>query len=179
MYKVLVFFTMFLLSFQLIGQNRYTNIEFDPPVSNSSNQKSNSQSNYNYNYNSNESNKSSNEISIYNAKGIAKAYVTTEDAVIYLWSGEPVAWISQANAIFGFNGKHLGWFDEGVILDLNGDCVGYFKGSINGATSPSGPKSPKSPKPVKTPVSNPGIAPNNNHRFSDKDLEFFLIRGYY
>ena len=50
------------------------------------------------------------EISLFNSNGEAVAYIAVDDDLtIYLWSGDPVAYIDDED-VYGFNGKHLGWF---------------------------------------------------------------------
>jgi len=52
---------------------------------------------------------------------------------------------SKNDAVFGFNGKHLGWIEDGWVRDLNGGCV-FFTENAHG----SGPVKPvKQVKPVK------------------------------
>jgi len=47
----------------------------------------------------------------------------TEDRIyIYLYDGSPVAHISGIN-IYSFNGRHLGYFIDGWIVDHSGDNV--------------------------------------------------------
>ncbi len=72
------------------------------------------------------------EISLFNSNGSPVAYVDTDDddLTIYLWSGKPVAYISGDN-IYGFNGKHLGWWVKGIIRDHDGDAVGCTKDATN------------------------------------------------
>lgn len=64
----------------------------------------------------------------YDNHGRPTAY--TEDNIhIYLFTGEPVAYIDR-DAVYGYNGKHLGWFSNGWIRDLNGYCV-FFSEKAN------------------------------------------------
>jgi len=61
------------------------------------------------------------EIVFYNKNGRPIAY--TEDwATIYLYTGDPVAYLDQ-DAVYAFAGTHLGWFVEGRILDRAGRDV--------------------------------------------------------
>lgn len=65
-------------------------------------------------------------LALFNSSGEATAYIA-EDLTVYLWSGKPVAYLSEAKAgfhIYGFNGKHLGWFVDGVARDHQGKAVG-------------------------------------------------------
>src|SRR5712691_954357 len=70
---------------------------------------------------------SDDEISLFDPSGKATAYIA-EELTIYLWSGKPVAYLSEDAAggfhIYGFNGKHLGWFIGGVVRDHKGKAVG-------------------------------------------------------
>jgi hypothetical protein len=75
------------------------------------------------------------EISLYNSNGNAVAYIATEDDnTIYLWNGKPVAYLFSDGDdihVYGFNGKHLGWYMDGIIRDHKGDVVGFEKGAVN------------------------------------------------
>ncbi|WP_290577350.1 4-fold beta flower protein [Ketobacter sp.] len=73
---------------------------------------------------------SDNELSLFDRDGKAAAYVALDDELtIYLWGGEPVAYLDVDNAggyhVYGFNGKHLGWFVNGVVWahDGNASCA--------------------------------------------------------
>lgn len=71
----------------------------------------------------------------YDCHGRPTAY--TEDGThIYLFTGEPVAYF-DGDAVYGFNGKHLGWFSDGWIRDLHGCCVFYSENATG-----SGPLKP-------------------------------------
>lgn len=83
-------------------------------------------------------------MTFYDYRGIPVAY-TDNAQDIYMFSGEPVAYIAD-EAVFSFDGKHLGWFENGWLRDLNGNCV-FFTEDTNG----SGPIKPiKNIKPVKS-----------------------------
>jgi hypothetical protein len=63
------------------------------------------------------------EISLFNAQGVATAYIDTDDDLtIYLWSGKPVAYLDDAH-VYGFNGKHLGWFERGAVWASDGNAA--------------------------------------------------------
>ncbi|MEG2803801.1 4-fold beta flower protein [Stenotrophomonas sp.] len=64
------------------------------------------------------------QLSLYDRGGRAVAYIDTDSAMsIYLWQGQPVAYLDN-QAIYGFNGRHLGWFIDGAFLDRDGHVVG-------------------------------------------------------
>jgi hypothetical protein len=76
------------------------------------------------------------QVSLYDSEGEARAYINFDkEATIFMWDGTPVAFIEANNneiCIFGFNGKFLGWFEDGIIYDKNGYAVvGARKGAIN------------------------------------------------
>ena len=74
------------------------------------------------------------EVSLYDSKGNAVAYVDTGDEnTIYTWAGNPVAYISK-DSVYSFDGKHLGWLSKGVIRNHDGDAVGFIKGAITNVT---------------------------------------------
>lgn len=71
----------------------------------------------------------------YDNHGRPTAY--TEDGThIYLFTGEPVAYFDR-DTVYGYNGRHFGWFENGWIRDLNGYCV-FFSENVTG----SGPVKP-------------------------------------
>ena len=74
-------------------------------------------------------------MTFYDRNGKPVAY-TEDDTHVFLFTGEPVAYFVE-NAVYGFNGKHLGWLDKGWIRDLSGACV-LFSESASG----SGPVKP-------------------------------------
>jgi len=63
------------------------------------------------------------DVNFYDSTGTAVAYIdTSQDLTIYLWSGKPCAYLDGEN-IYGFNGKHLGWFHSGIVYDHDGYAV--------------------------------------------------------
>jgi hypothetical protein len=74
------------------------------------------------------------EITLFDSDGEAVAYIDTADELnIYLWEGKPVAYLDE-QSIYGFNGKHLGWFKGGIIWDHKGFAVGFVEGAVNKLT---------------------------------------------
>ena len=68
-------------------------------------------------------------MTFYDYTGEPIAY--SEDNIhIYLYTGEPVAYFDR-DAVYGFNGKQFGWFNNGWIRDLNGNCV-FFTENATG-----------------------------------------------
>jgi hypothetical protein len=68
-----------------------------------------------------------NEVALFDQRGEATAYIALNDELtIYLWSGIPVAYLDRENGddfhVYGFNGKHLGWFVGGIIWGHDGNA---------------------------------------------------------
>ena len=63
------------------------------------------------------------DIDLYDATGSAVASIAPDqDMTIYLWSGKPTAYLDDED-IYRFNGRHLGWFQSGVVYDHDGRVV--------------------------------------------------------
>ena len=70
---------------------------------------------------------SNREVPILSSDGAAAAYVAP-DLTVYLWSGMPTAYLYPDPAggfhVYGFNGRHLGWYAAGAMRDHSGLRVG-------------------------------------------------------
>jgi hypothetical protein len=75
------------------------------------------------------------EVSLYDREGEAVAYIDfDEDATIFMWDGTPAAFLEKSSSdicVFGFNGKFLGWYEDGIIYEKYGYAVGARKGATN------------------------------------------------
>lgn len=66
------------------------------------------------------------EVTLFGKNGDPQAYVAHGDGnTIYSFAGEPLAYVDEQNNIYGFNGSHLGWFEEGIVWDHHGRRVGF------------------------------------------------------
>jgi hypothetical protein len=43
-----------------------------------------------------------------------------------MWDGRAVAYL-DGEVVHGWNGRHLGWFVEGILYDLHGKRVGFVR----------------------------------------------------
>lgn len=83
-------------------------------------------------------------MTFYDLHGKPIAYLDNDHLHIYLFNGKPAAYLYN-NAVYGYNGHQFGWFENGWIRDLKGDCV-FFTESAND----SGPAKPmKGSRPAK------------------------------
>ena len=75
------------------------------------------------------------QISLYDSKGDACAYIDLDDEMnIYLWDGTPVAFLEKDGneiCIFGFNGRFLAWYENGIVYDNKGYVIAAKKGVVN------------------------------------------------
>jgi len=65
------------------------------------------------------------EVSLFDKNGDAIAYID-DDYTIYQWDGTPLAYMYKGDEdwhVYGFNGKHLGWFCGAIIYDKKGKRV--------------------------------------------------------
>ena len=44
---------------------------------------------------------------------------------IYLTDGSPVAYLYNRDHVYGFNGRHLGWWIEGILYNHDGERIGF------------------------------------------------------
>lgn len=83
-------------------------------------------------------------MTFYDSHGKPLAYLDNDRSHIFLFNGKPVAYL-YANTVYGYNGRQLGWFENGWVRDLKGYCV-FFTELAND----SGPAKPmKGAKPAK------------------------------
>lgn len=117
------------------------------------------------------------EISLYDDAGEAVAYIDTDDEMnIYLWKGEPVAYL-DGQSIYGFNGKHLGWFKEGIIWDHEGYGVGFIEGAVNKLTKLERLKGLQKLTPLKSLQELEPLEPMHKSQWARLPLEIFLTMG--
>lgn len=73
-------------------------------------------------------------MTFYDSHGNPVAY-TDDVEHIYLFSGKPAAYLS-GNNVYGYNGHHFGWIEEGWIIDKRGRCVLYTDNASGGPVKP-------------------------------------------
>lgn len=123
------------------------------------------------------------QITLYDANKEAIAYIDyDDDSTIYTLKGEPVAYLELEEQVYGFNGKFLGWYFDGVLYDRTCHAVGakhgIVRGGINTAvTSPEKIKGIKHIKPVKHVRETGSIRPVLFDSWSETPLTEFLDIG--
>jgi hypothetical protein len=98
---------------------------------------------------------------LFNVDGVPDAYIsfTEDEPTVYLWLGKPVAYLASSVGggfnVYGFNGKHLGWYVNGVIRDHEGRLVcGVYRVVSNPKPEPLKP-----PKQLRPRESSKQVAP--------------------
>jgi 4-fold beta flower protein len=121
---------------------------------------------------------SNDEITLRTGSGDCAAYISNDDdSTIYLWNGEPVAYLVSQD-VYGFNGKHLGWFIKGVVYNHYGDVVGAITSRFKIPQPVCAIKSIKSLKPLKSLKELRPLKPLFHLSWSDDEtLKRFLVAG--
>ncbi|MFM0296876.1 MULTISPECIES: 4-fold beta flower protein [Paraburkholderia] len=123
------------------------------------------------------------EVTLFNARGAAEAYIAIDDGLtIYLWSGKPVAYLEKAGTdegynVYGFNGKHLGWFAKGAIYAHDGTAACATAQVMTSATQLEPLKSLKELKPLQSLTELSPLQPVLASRFGDTPCRFLLGAG--
>lgn len=121
------------------------------------------------------------ELSLFDSKGRASAYVVADDDLtIYLWGGQPVAYLVKEQGrdfdVYGFNGKHLGWFVNGIIRDHEGEATCALKEIVpNAQIEPL--KGLKSLKSLKNLTELTPLRPLFSTQWGELPCSFFLSQG--
>lgn len=74
------------------------------------------------------------DVTFYDSDGAPIAY-SSDDEYIYLYSGEPVAYLSDGS-VYSYNGSHLGRFENGWIYDNSGYAVFFTENASGGPIRP-------------------------------------------
>jgi hypothetical protein len=74
-------------------------------------------------------------ITFYDRSGQAIAYLADDGKSIYLYGGDPVAWLSD-DSIYSYSGRHLGWFRDGWVIDGSGGRVFFTQDATGGPVRP-------------------------------------------
>ncbi len=93
-----------------------------------------------------------------------------ESQSLTLYSG------NRATHVYGFNGKHLSWFDKGLIRDSEGDAACGVKSVIR-LPQIEPIKSIKEIKPIKSIREIPPIKPISSMTWGDVPCSIFLALG--
>jgi hypothetical protein len=122
------------------------------------------------------------EVTLFDKDGNPVAYIDTADNYlpIYLWDGTPAAYLFNNRIdfdVYGFNGKHLGWYVGGVIRDHDGNVIGARKDAFSGLTRFEPLKSLKKLKPLQQLRQLSPLRPLMTIYWSNENFRMFLLGG--
>lgn len=63
---------------------------------------------------------------LYNKDGQTVAFIANDfHNTLYLWEGLPAAYLYEGENVYGFNGRHLGWFRNDILFNHGGERIGF------------------------------------------------------
>ncbi|MBW8684610.1 4-fold beta flower protein [Chitinophaga rhizophila] len=118
------------------------------------------------------------DIALFNKDGKAIAYIATDDEEmpVFLYNGKPVAYITKDN-VYGYNGKHLGWYDKGVIRTHEGKIIATTKDASSQYTQYEPYKNYKQSKPYKSYQHTAPYKVYAQSGWTAEGFEAFLLKG--
>ena len=118
------------------------------------------------------------EESLFDVMGTPIAYISyDEENTIYMWDGRPVAYLEPNRTIYGFNGKHLGWFESGFVRNLKGEIAGFNRLAADVFIGYEPYKSYKMYRPYRRYKEYAHYKPYYSHSKSKESLAQFLLTG--
>lgn len=118
-----------------------------------------------------------NQKTLFDSRGVPIAYIDyDDDLIIYAFSGTPLAYLNENN-VYGFNGKHLGWFENGFLWDHSGLRAGFTQEVSPVFTQFEPFKRFKKFKPFKSFRQATPFKPFKNTGYIEMSLKFWLERG--
>jgi hypothetical protein len=122
------------------------------------------------------------EVTLYEGNGQPVAYIVTNDEMtIYTWEGHAVAYLVENDNrswyVYGWNGKHLGWFERGVIWNTNGYAQCAIRQALAAAAYAEPAKYAKYAKFAKYARYAPYAKPTYSNTFDHVPCVAFLTMG--
>ena len=119
------------------------------------------------------------DVPLLDSSGERIAYIADSDSTIYLWEGRPVAYLRADSAggddVYGFNGRHLGWFVNGMIWNHTGRPSCTTKDALPHRLNPL--KGLKGAKPARAAREIAPIRPTFVNAFDDSTCRALLSTG--
>jgi hypothetical protein len=117
------------------------------------------------------------DLDLFDTQGIPVAYVDDENrGTIFLWSGKPVAYLLGAS-VYGFNGAHLGWLQDGTLYGHSGEVFGLTQSAFASPPAVAMPKGERLPVPLKLMRDVEPLKPTPRGAQGDLPLERLLALG--
>lgn len=115
------------------------------------------------------------QVTLYDRNGKAVAYLDSSDEeTIFSFQGEPLAYLDKSDNLYTFSGKYLGWFEDGIVWDPNGDAVGFNESKSPEFTDFEPFKDFKRIKPFKGFREQSPFRPFKSYKSSNRNFSEFL-----
>ncbi len=116
------------------------------------------------------------EVTLFNKNAKPVAYIGEDGETVYNWDGRAAAYLYE-DKVYGWNGKQLGWFDNGTVFDIFGLRCGFIRSKAPMPTPTEPVKPVKHSKPVRASRQMPVSRPTLCYGYSNKNLEDLLEEG--
>jgi hypothetical protein len=115
---------------------------------------------------------------LFDKDGNPVAYIADDyNKTVYLWDGAPVAYIYEGEHVYGFNGRHLGWWLDEILYNVEGDRIAFTSGTCPVAIGKESQKDKKQRMEEIRPRWKAPPLPKLGFDFASQDLEEFLREG--
>lgn len=115
---------------------------------------------------------------LFDKNGEAIAYISDDfDQTIYLFDGNPVAYLYEERHIYGINGRHLGWLINDIIFTDGGQRIGFTMVTCPAPLGKSPVKHEKIAKHQLRPRWQKPALPNMGFDLADQALMDFFSEG--
>ncbi|GLH74859.1 hypothetical protein GETHLI_33610 [Geothrix limicola] len=115
---------------------------------------------------------------LYDSQDCPIAYIAEDgQRTICLWNGHAVAYIDDHLNCFGWNGRHLGWMEDGILFDTLGQAIGFMKSKHPSPSRAQPPKLSKIVRDAKHPKVQPFPRPLRKTGKGDRTLSELLRAG--
>ncbi|UCB50935.1 MAG: hypothetical protein JSW56_08810 [Deltaproteobacteria bacterium] len=119
-----------------------------------------------------------NSKTLFDKNGNPVAYIADDyNTTIYLWDGSPVAYIYEGEHVYGINGRHLGWWLDEILYNVDGHRIGFASGTCPVAIGKESPKNKKQRVEEIRPRWKAPPLPKLLFDFASQDLVDFLREG--
>ncbi|ROR26705.1 Sel1 repeat-containing protein [Vibrio crassostreae] len=124
---------------------------------------------------------SNSNILLFESNGQVVSYISFSDqATIFDWDGSPLAYLVRKNEthtdVYGFNGDHLGWYQDKALFDQNGYATCVSEDYLTNTSITSSPRS-KQRLPYKSYREYSPYKPRMKKYFSDLTCKQYLRQG--
>ncbi|MGD9040856.1 MAG: hypothetical protein PVH82_14540 [Desulfobacteraceae bacterium] len=115
---------------------------------------------------------------LFDKDGNPVAYIADDySKTVYLWDGSPVAYIYEGEHVYGINGRHLGWWLDEILYNVEGDRIAFTSGTCPVAIGKESQKNKKQRMEEIRPRWKAPPLPKLGFDFASQDLADFLREG--